>query len=263
MLWKARGEDSRAVEKDDTWLFRAIVRHALADDDAGSRFDDPQELVFRRGGDVWALAIHRQAEDLIDMTIDDFQNWIAVVRRRRGVPHNYEIIEASAEQDIRRCRMPLDLSDFPTMTEQLVGELGENRGQSALGDVPQFYRAVVWRRCNLLIVERIPFQIVDESSVTDNFAALKVDTSRVEQWNDDERWVSFDGQKCRIDGAYAATVSIAMNCYVRVAILLRWAVDVAELRRSHATEPELKYDTFKRGLSIFLLIVADGQFGVK
>lgn len=128
------------------------------------------------------------------------------------------------------------------MSEQLVAELAQDWGQPTLGNVPELDCAIVRRWRNLMVVKGIPFQVVNQARMADDFTSLKVDASRVEQGNDNERWVGFDGQEDGINGTNATTMAIAMNWNVGVAVLLRWAVDVTKLWRSHAAEPKLKCD---------------------
>lgn len=187
-----------------------------------------------------ALAIDCQTVDLIDVTIDNFEDVVAVQWRWRNVPNDDEVVKAGADENILGRRMPFELRNFATMAKELDGELGEARRQAAFWDVPQLDSAVVRGRRNLIVIEWIPLQVENLTGMTDDLAPLKVDAPGVIQQNHDKRRVSLDGQENRIDRANVAVMSVPMNGDVGVAFLLRRPVNMTEFRWSNATKPELK-----------------------
>lgn len=187
-----------------------------------------------------ALAIDCQTVDLIDVTIDNFEDVVAVQWRWRNVPNDDEVVKAGADENILGRRMPFELRNFATMAKELDGELGEARRQAAFWDVPQLDSAVVRGRRNLIVIEWIPLQVENLTGMTDDLAPLKVDAPGVIQQNHDKRRVSLDGQENWIDRANVAVMSVPMNGDVGVAFLLRRPVNMTEFRWSNATKPELK-----------------------
>lgn len=119
------------------------MRHSLRNDNSRPRLDHAQHFILRGRRYVRAFAIDCQTVDLIDMTIDNFEDVVAVQWRCRNVPNDDEVVKAGADEDILGRRMPFELSNLATMAEELDGELSEARRQAALWDVPQLDGAVV------------------------------------------------------------------------------------------------------------------------
>lgn len=104
------------------------------------------------------------------------------------------------------------------------------------------HRAIVRRRRNHIVIERIPLQIEYLAGVADHLAALEVNASRLFHRNHHERGVRHDGHQLRIDCAEVAIVAVAYDADVRVAALLarRQSVHVPKLGRAYTTKPELR-----------------------
>lgn len=132
------------------------------------------------------------------------------------------------------------------MIQQLDGELREALGEAAFWDVPQFNAAVIAGRRDLEIVERIPLQVEDLTRVADDLTSLKVDPTSVVQWNHDERSIGLDSEEHRVDRTDVAVLAVPVDANVRVAFLLRRAVNMAELRWPDATKPELKREFHRK-----------------
>lgn len=95
-------QDLSVIEKDNFRLLRAAMYNSLRNNNPRSRLDDTQNFVLGRSCDERTFSINGQAVDLIDVTVDDFQDIAAVEGRRRNVPTNYQVVESRAEQNIFR-----------------------------------------------------------------------------------------------------------------------------------------------------------------
>lgn len=240
VLGKAGRQDSAVVQKDDFRLLGTIVCQSLRHYNASPRLDDAQKFILRGRCNVRPFAIDCQAVDLIDVTIDNFEDAISIQWRWCNVPHDDQVVEARTDEHIVGRRVPFKLCYLPAMAEQLVRKLRKAWSQSTLGDIPDFDRAIItgWR--NLIIVEWIPLQVENLPTVADDFASLEIDATGVVQRDDDERCVGFDGQENRIHSANITVMAITMDGDVRVALFLRRPIDMTKLRRANATEPKLK-----------------------
>lgn len=145
------------------------------------------------------------------------------------VNHNTHcVIETGANQYVAGRRMPFDVQNFTLMPQQLHFVFAEVWCETAFGNLPYFdlrevksnhqlnvflqgisssfaNRTIVRGGRDDIIVERIPLEIQNLSTVTNHLAALKIDATSLANWNHNERGVSHNGQEWWI---YNAEVTI-------------------------------------------------------
>ncbi len=155
------------------------------------------------------------------MTVDDVDGLSP-----RDVPHEDEVIVAGAQEDVFGRRVPLETHHAASMALQLdqeVGEVGGREPQTAIGNVPQLYGAVLGGAGDDVVVERVPFDVQHGSTVTANFSGRVIDATDFVERHDEETSASADfdddGQELWIDGAKVSVVGVPRDANIFVALL--------------------------------------------
>lgn len=145
-------------------------------DSTRSRLDHSDVLIFTSGGEQRAISIPSNRLNGVRMAAIDLNGF-----RSLDVPQHDLMVESGAQDQILRRRVPLDVVDASLMSVQIDFPLVGVGFQSVVGDVPNLDGSVVGARRDLIIVERIEFQVNDWPAVAGDTWMIDVDTTSLDQ----------------------------------------------------------------------------------
>lgn len=150
----------------------------------GAEAEMSQTITYNFGNYLENFYFQKSFKTFISIMSDYFENIWKNLKKYLCLTINetYQMIKPCRNHHIFGSWMPFNMQNLSFMSSQLHHALSEIRCESAFWDLPNSNGAIIrsWR--NQVIVKRIPFQIQNLPAMSDYFAYLKVNATRLKQY---------------------------------------------------------------------------------